>query len=110
MFPSATTITDDRLAQIEIMAEDDRITARMVANTLEISISYATELIGKLVKTKVLEEGQPVWINNNWNKTFVLRVEKPKQVSMFGRYVKRDPLIKALFGDEIRDSEAAWVF
>lgn len=110
MFPKPATLTDDRLAEIEIMAENDRITSRMVATTLNISISYAIELIGKLVRSKALEEATPVWLNHQWHKTYTLAVEKPAQATLFGRYCRRDPLVEALFGSTNRDSEAAWVF
>jgi hypothetical protein len=104
-----TTITDDRIAAVEIMAEDGPITSRMVGDELGLNTNNANHLIKKMVKLHLLEKGRPIWANGNWNDTYQTASTKPRQSSMFSS-VKRDPLVKALFNDDNRDSEAAWVF
>lgn len=104
-----TTITDDRIATVEIMAEEGPITSRMVADEIGFSINSANELLKRMIRQKIIEKGNPKFINNNWCITYVLASSKPKQASMFSA-AKRDALVAAFFGEYVPDKGAAWVF
>ena len=104
-----TTITDDRIAQVEIMLEDGPVTSSMIADALGFSTNNANHLIKKMLRMHIIEEGRPVWVRGNWNKTYVGATTKPKQASMFSP-AKRDALVEAFFGEYVPDEGAAWVF
>lgn len=104
-----TTITDDRIAAIEIMAEEGPITSRMVADELSLGHGAVENLIKKMIKLHILEKGRPIWTNGNWNNTYCTASTKAQQSSMFSA-VKRDALVAALFGDYTPEEGAAWVF
>lgn len=104
-----TTITEDRMAEIEIMAENGTITTRHAATQLGMTIQAVDHLIQRLVKMKVLEKSKPVLVGTAWANTYVISNSKPAQASMFSN-VARDALVSALFGTETRDPEAAWMF
>lgn len=101
----------DLKAEIEEMAEANDICELMIGKTLKISFKQARTYISQMVKDKVLQKAGKKCIDGSWQMMYQIYVEPPKQQSMIPSMpAVRDALVSALFGDDNRDSEAAWVF
>lgn len=101
----------DMKAQIEEMAEMEEVCELMLGKILNISYKQARIYISQMVKDKILQKYGKRYIDGSWQMMYGIYEAPPQQQSMIpSAPAVRDALVKALFGDDNRDSEAAWVF
>lgn len=104
--------TDEVIAMIEEFLDDgEEIYVAQMVVRLELDRNFLSAVFNKMVKQKVITPIGKRCIDGIWHTFYHSYDKKPKQASMFSSFqVARDGLVAALFGNENRDSEAAWAF
>lgn len=98
------------MAHIEELAEQFDVCEAMISKMIGIAAFDAKTYLEKMRRQRVLQQNGKKYIDGSWQIMYTIYVEPPRQQSMMSSPAIRDALVAALFGNENRDSEAAWSF